>query len=64
MKYHIYEGTEQSMDEGDRFNSLAEAKRRAQLNVEEASFMNLNGFLALVVNTETGEFVFTAGERE
>jgi len=63
-RYLIYEGVEDNMDEGDRFDSLTEAKKRAQINVEEAGFMGLKGYLANVVDTKTGAFVFTAGNRE
>ena len=64
MKYHIYEGTEQCMDEGDRFESLKEAKERAIINSEQAAFMGLKGYLAHVIKDKTGEFVFTAGNRD
>jgi len=63
-KYLIYEGTADSMDEGDRFDSLKEAKERAQINVEEAAFMGLEGYLAHVIDTHTGQFIFTAGDRK
>jgi len=59
-KYQIYEGTPDSRDEGDRFDSLREAKERASINAEQARAIGLQGFQSHVINTNTGEFVFTA----
>jgi len=58
-RFYIYEGTEDSRDNTDRFGSLDEAKDRAVIAVQNARDLGLANYAANVIDSATGEFIFT-----
>ena len=58
-RYHIYEGTRETREEGDRNLTLKEALRRAKYSVQTAKEMGYQNYVAHVIDTATGEFIHT-----
>ena len=59
QRYHIYEGTRDGREEGDRNLTLHKAKERAKYNVQAAKSLGYPNYVAHVIDTATGEFVHT-----
>ena len=58
-RFHLYEGTLDNREESDSFDTKREAIARAKICLENAKDMELPNYIVRVVNSKTGEFVFT-----
>ena len=57
-RFYIYEGTQESRDSSDSFDSKREAITRAKITVDNARGV-LPNYIAHVIDSKTGEFVHT-----